>query len=170
MNTILYWKRRALKAESELMRSRTDHTFGIYSRYGIERIVQQWRRQPMFLIFGDLDHIHELNEEHGYEAVDRSVRTAFQEIKERLEPGMLLARWYSGDEWILVFRRDPAKYLDLIISTFKDEGISLTLAMSHTREFNGKLGDLVYPAAKKVARAKKYNNRGGYVGAVKRRF
>ena len=164
--TVSYWKERALKAEKELKEARVDAAFDIYSRYGIEQKVKGWKGGNVHILFADLDNIHRLNERYGYRVIDRKIRTAFQNIKQKLGKNEFLARWYSGDEWVLISRDNPDRHIHDIFEQFKAQNIGLTLAGKKSRAFSGKLGDLVYPASQRVQLAKRINFRNRYWGCA----
>lgn len=165
MESIQYWKNRVLELEKELNKARTDKTFGIYSRYGIESIASGWEDQQVYVLFADLDEIHKLNAKLGYQKVDKKINSAFKAIKEILCDNDYLARWYSGDEWILISKSNPEKYVKEIFDAFHLQGINLTIATNYSDNFT-KLGDIVYPTSKKVQYSKKYNIRNKYIGSV----
>ncbi len=78
------------------------------------------------LVFIDLDRIHALNHKHGYAEVDRRVRSTFSIP---LRSSDIVARWYSGDEIVILFDNDResalAKVGELEASAAR-EGLTFT--------------------------------------------
>jgi GGDEF domain-containing protein len=74
-----------------------DRAYGVLTRAGGEAA---WRRlrHPVEIIFLDLDHIHQLNQQLGYAEVDARIRAAIHVRQSDL----IIFRWYSGDEIVVV--------------------------------------------------------------------
>ena len=60
-------------------------------------------RGVRIVAFMDLNHIHDLNERYGYTEVDRRVKAMFSVSFRRSD---VVARWYSGDEMVILFDSD----------------------------------------------------------------
>ena len=63
-------------------------------------------RHAQYSAFIDLNHIYELNEHLGYNEVDRRVKEMFSVSFRRSD---IVARWYSGDEIVILFDGSPAE-------------------------------------------------------------
>jgi diguanylate cyclase (GGDEF)-like protein len=80
-----------------------DSVFGMWTRTAFLQFCRVMPRGERTVVFIDLDRIHELNREKGYAEVDRLVRAAFS-IPMRSSD--IVARWYSGDEIVILFDSD----------------------------------------------------------------
>ena len=60
-------------------------------------------RDMRWVAFIDMNKIHELNEELGYTEVDRRMKETFSVPFRRSD---VVARWYSGDEIVILFDAD----------------------------------------------------------------
>ena len=74
-------------------------SFGMWTRGAF----LQFCHMPRVIAFIDLNHIHELNEQLGYNELDRRVKEMFSVPFRR---GYIVARWYSGDEIVILFDSD----------------------------------------------------------------
>ena len=80
-----------------------DSVFGMWTRTAFLQFCRIMPRGERTLVFIDLDKIHELNHAKGYAEVDRRVKAAFS-IPMRSSD--IVARWYSGDEIVILFDND----------------------------------------------------------------
>lgn len=80
-----------------------DTAYGMWTRPAFIRFCQVMPRNIRHLAFIDLDHIHALDKELGYTEVDRRIRETFAVPFRRSD---LVARWYSGDEIVILFDSD----------------------------------------------------------------
>lgn len=77
-----------------------DETFGMLTRNGFLYLCRDVSPQVRKVVFIDLDGIGDLNLELGYAEVDRRIKSIFNGFSNSNE---IVARWYSGDEIVLVF-------------------------------------------------------------------
>jgi diguanylate cyclase (GGDEF)-like protein/PAS domain S-box-containing protein len=89
-------------ARTQLQAS-TDGLTGLINRRTLETQVRSMMRQrtPFALAIADLDHFKQLNDTHGHEAGDRSLRTFAQATLQVLREVDLVARW-GGEEFVVV--------------------------------------------------------------------
>ncbi len=80
-----------------------DQPFGMWTRNAFLRMCGVMPRGTRAVAFLDFRDIHGLNERLGYVAVDERVKTIFSVPMRRSD---LVARWYSGDEIVIVFDAD----------------------------------------------------------------
>jgi GGDEF domain-containing protein len=103
-----------------------DKVFGMWTRTAFLQFCSVMPRGERTVVFIDLDRIHTLNNSHGYAEVDRRVRNAFS-IPRRSSD--VVARWYSGDEIVILFDNDldsaMAKIAELEVSS-AGQGLSFT--------------------------------------------
>lgn len=142
------------KAEllAELQELKQDKPFGILTRPGLE-IEHRKQAAGTYVIFMDLDQIHDLNSAIGAEAVNRKIRRA---LKIRHEDLILSGRWFSGDELAFIVKGDPRGVSERLLQSLNKNGLSATIAFAP-------LGDLekaVNKAKKRVEASKKINARG----------
>ncbi len=77
-----------------------DETYGMLTRGAFLQFCRVMPRGSRVVCFIDLDDIHHLNHMHGYTEVNRRVANTFS-IPFRSSD--LVARWFSGDEIVILF-------------------------------------------------------------------
>ncbi len=82
---------------------RWDTAFGMWNREAFLQFCQIMPRGLRIVALIDLDRVHVLNEKYGYTEVDRRVKSTFSVPFRRSD---LVARWYSGDEIVILFDSD----------------------------------------------------------------
>jgi GGDEF domain-containing protein len=80
-----------------------DATFGMWTRDAFIEFCRVMPRGVRAIAFVDLNDIHTLNHQLGYPEVDRRIRATFAIPFRRSD---LVARWYSGDEIVILFDSD----------------------------------------------------------------
>lgn len=78
------------------------------------------------LVFLDFDGIHGLNGKIGYNEVDKRIRATFAT---HFRSSDIIARWYSGDEIVILFDSDAAfaqKKVDELAERANANGLSFT--------------------------------------------
>jgi len=137
-----------------------DQTYGCYSRQGLELVAwPKVAKKARFILFADIDQMHELNTEHGYAEVDRRIRNA---LKVRSSDLAATGRWYSGDEIVWVISEgDPYGLARRLTDSLKKQGLGATFAVAAVT--SKKLSVNVNKAAAKVQAAKKNGQRGSVV-------
>ena len=80
-----------------------DDAFGMWTRNAFIQFCEVMPRGERVVVFLDMDDIHDLNHRHGYAEVDRRMRSTFSIPFRRSD---IVARWYSGDEIVILFDSD----------------------------------------------------------------
>ena len=80
-----------------------DTSFGMWTRGAFLQFCHVMPRGSRFVAFIDMNSIHKLNERFGYSEVDRRVKATFSVSFRRSD---VVARWYSGDEIVILFDSD----------------------------------------------------------------
>ena len=81
-----------------------DEPFGMLTRNAFLQRCRELPRIPCRIVFIDLDDIGDLNLRYGYKEVDRRIKSIFNGF---YNPKELVARWYSGDEIVVLFDDVP---------------------------------------------------------------
>ncbi len=103
-----------------------DSVFGMWTRTAFLQFCRVMPRGERTVVFIDLDRIHELNREKGYAEVDRRVKAAFSIP---LRSSDVIARWYSGDEIVILFdndRESALQKLQELQASAAAQGLSFT--------------------------------------------
>lgn len=89
--------------EKTQLQASTDGLTGLDNRRTLETHLRALIRQgaPFALALADLDHFKQLNDKHGHEAGDRSLRVFAQSAQRMLRDGDSIARW-GGEEFVIV--------------------------------------------------------------------
>jgi len=89
--------------EKTQLQASTDGLTGLINRRTLEGHLRSMLRQrmPFALAMADLDHFKQLNDMHGHEAGDRSLRVFAQATRRALRDDDLIARW-GGEEFVIV--------------------------------------------------------------------
>lgn len=82
-----------------------DDVFGMWTRGAFLQFCSVMPRGKRVVVFIDLDDIHDLNQEYGYTEIDRRIKNTFSIPFRRSD---VVARWYSGDEIVILFDSDIA--------------------------------------------------------------
>ena len=77
-----------------------DKSFDMWTKNAFLQFCSVMPRGCRAVAFIDIDDVHGLNHKHGYQEVDRRIRAMFA-IPWR--GGDIVARWYSGDEFVVLF-------------------------------------------------------------------
>ena len=99
------FNREILRLREKVEELSWDQAYGMYTRPAFmqfARIMPRGRRNVAFI---DLDDIHRLDQELGSTEVDRRVRVTFSVPFRRSD---IVARWYSGDEIVILFDAERA--------------------------------------------------------------
>lgn len=137
--------------------------FGCFNRKGFENLVwPQIRDKARWIIYFDVDEMHELNEKHGaYEPVDEMIKDVFSVVR---STDYIAGQWKSGDEFVVVLTEapnrkdlDPEGMQERLIQELAKHGMSATFAIEPVLSPN--LARNVKPAADSVAAAKRLRGR-----------
>lgn len=113
-----------LQQENALLK--THAPYGILTRAAFE-IEKRKVANGQYVIFGDVDQMHELNTQYGYEEVNARVRKALQIRGTDL---LVMGLWFSGDEIVFVIRGDADGFVERVRNSFSNLGMGITLAGS----------------------------------------
>ena len=80
-----------------------DTAYGVWTRAAFLQFCSVMPRGLRAVIFFDFDRIHNLNDELGYAEVDRRIRST---LTLDFRASDLVARWYSGDEIVILIDGD----------------------------------------------------------------
>ena len=80
-----------------------DTAYGMWTRGAFLQFCQVMPRGRRTVVFIDFDEVHIHNRDHGYTEVDRRIRASFSVP---FRSSDLVARWYSGDEMVILFDGD----------------------------------------------------------------
>lgn len=106
-----------------------DGTFGMWTRGAFLQFCHVMPRDTRYLAFIDLNKIHELNEKYGYSEVDRRVKETFSVPFRRSD---VVARWYSGDEIVILFDSDVSVAegkIEQLRESAVDQGLTFNVAV-----------------------------------------
>src|SRR5581483_6803473 len=84
------------------LQAQTDGLTGLINRRTLESELRALTRdqRPFALALADLDHFKKLNDTHGHEEGDRSLRLFSHVVEQVLRDGDLVARW-GGEEFLI---------------------------------------------------------------------
>ncbi|MEW6755701.1 MAG: hypothetical protein AB1505_32695 [Candidatus Latescibacterota bacterium] len=102
---IFGFEREVARLRQQIRALSWDSSFGMWTRGAFLQFCEVMPRGRRFLAFMDLARIHQLNQELGYAEVDRRVQATFALPLRRSD---IVARWYSGDEIVILFDSDRA--------------------------------------------------------------
>jgi len=115
-----------------------DPAFGIMTRPALEFRLRAMKYPQDFILL-DIDHMHELNKDYGYEVVNRKVRSALREVAIEMA-----GRWFYGDEILIVPSLNTN--IELIKYHFSTSGLTFKYRTIKARRFT----DIVKQIGKKV--------------------
>ncbi|MEE2659490.1 MAG: hypothetical protein VX733_13370 [Candidatus Latescibacterota bacterium] len=131
-----------------------DSAYDMYTRPAFIQFAQIMPRGKRIVTFIDLDHVHRLDQELGYTEVDRRIQAMFSVNFRRSD---IVARWYSGDEIVILFDSDHAgakgKMAELAASA-AGEGLSFKHAIGEWDVGTEPVEDVVDRLAEEVAKMK----------------
>jgi GGDEF domain-containing protein len=143
------------KLEGIIEKLSTDPSYGIVTRSALELELPTVSDRARFLIFLDIDGLHDLNERIGHDESNARIRRA---LHVRAGDVLIRGKWYSGDEIVFILPAcDPEGFLSRLQEGFAAEGLSFTgAAVEYTGKLNSDVDrakDIVF--AEKRARGKR---------------
>jgi len=142
-------------AQNQVNAMKIDPTYGILTRVALEASPAT----EGAIVFWDVDKMHDLNQVWGYEGVDKRIREACAHIR-HTRGCTLIARWYSGDEFIYACpAAEASQAAASIVALFKAQSIGVTCGVAEI--VGGDWREAVRTASGMVQNAKADNNRGG---------
>lgn len=100
--------------------------YGILTRAAFE-MEKRKLTNGQFVVFGDIDNMHGLNTQYGYEAVNQKIREALQVRSSDL---LLNGLWFSGDEIVFIINGDAQGFCKRVKESFAEQGMGITLAFA----------------------------------------
>lgn len=79
---------------------------------------------PLSLIFIDLDHFKQVNDQYGHEAGDRVLTKAAESVRSCLRTGDILVRW-GGEEFVLIMPNTDAIQATIAMERVRSAGLGL---------------------------------------------
>jgi hypothetical protein len=136
--------------------------YGCYTRGGFEKMIwPQIAPIAKWIIFFDVDNMHELNAEHGYEGVNAIIKKSLA----MRETDYMAGQWFSGDEFIVCITDSPDRDLSnpigfamRLAEIFRENGAPATFAIAPVR--SSVLFESVTPAYQAVQKSKDHHQRG----------
>lgn len=149
----------AVAQRQRIQHYKIDPIYGCYTRIAVNAEPPK----DGAIVFWDIDHMHDLNERWGYDGVDSRIREAMTHI--RMTRGCrLVARWYSGDEFVYNCpAADAAGAGGRIKALFAEQDISVTLSHSIIQK-DEPWHEAASRATRAVQAAKKNGQRGVVLG------
>ena len=106
-------------------------TYGVGTRQRLEMTWPRLKHSTLSVIFFDLDFMHQLNEELGYQAVDDRIKSALANFRGTRGSASFSFRWYSGDEIVVVCpTADVYPAAIRLHQVIRDHGLSATMAIA----------------------------------------
>jgi GGDEF domain-containing protein len=115
----------ALRAQ--VLRLAYDDAFGMLTRPALLDRAERLPDGEYFVLALDLDGVHELNSQVGYEEVNRRVRDSFIPVFRHTD---LVGRWYSGDEILILLPYDSETAIGLV-KRLRREAAANSLSFTH---------------------------------------
>lgn len=137
-------------------------SYGCYTRAGFEKMI--WPTiadKAKWIIFFDIDQMHALNTEHGYDGVNAIIKKSLS----MRASDFMAGQWFSGDEFIVCITDDPARsisdpmsFCERLAADFRENNVPATFGIAPVASRN--LSENVEPAHRLVQVAKDENRRG----------
>lgn len=142
-----------------------DKSYNVLTRPAIEITFNRRSKSIDWVVFIDLDNIHNINTAHavdgknGYAITDALIRRAFEGVirKEDLFTCTHAGRHQSGDEVVFYINGDPDVFCARLQQCLNEVGLSATMSYCQPKETYEETLD---ECAAKVQAAKKSNQRG----------
>ena len=138
-------------------------SFGCYTRPGFEKLIwPEIADQASWIIYFDIDNMHDLNSQHTHDGVDAMIKKSLA----MRETDYVAGQWKSGDEFVICITEDgsreeasdPNLLCERLWANFLENGLPATFGI--TRVTSKNLIENVKSATAIVELAKKENRRG----------
>jgi GGDEF domain-containing protein len=129
-----------------------DEVYGIWTRSAFLQFCRVMSRGSRAVIFLDFDRIHELNGLVGYKEVDKRIRST---LDIRLRASDLIARWYSGDEIVILLDGDEKlanKKIKILRDAASRNGLSFKYSLGTWEVGKVKIEEVVDGLSKNLVR------------------
>lgn len=120
----------------------TDSLTGMYTKAAVKARLLPWflralqTKQPVGVLFMDIDHFKEINDNYGHDHGDQVLKQASEVIRSHMPEDSFSFR-YGGDEFVSVFLADTQGSVDFgknMYDAFLAEGLSVSVGVSETKE------------------------------------
>jgi len=132
-----------------------DSSFGMWTRNAFLQFCHVMPRDVRWVAFIDMNRIHELNEELGYTEVDRRIKETFSVPFRRSD---VVARWYSGDEIVILFDADgggAGHKIEQLVESAAEQGLTFFAAQGRWEVGKTTIEVIVGELGNEVAKEKK---------------
>ncbi len=132
-----------------------DTSFGMWTRPAFLQFCHVMPRDMRWVVFIDMNRIHELNEELGYAEVNRRIKETFSVPLRRSD---VVARWFSGDEIVILLDSDEQgarRKIEELVESAGKEGMTFYAELGQWEVGKSKIEDVVEKLADKVNKCKK---------------
>lgn len=150
MTTIKELQAEIEKLQAEIQMLKMHAPYGILTRAAFE-IEKRKFTDGQYVVFSDIDNMHGLNTQYGYENVNAKIRSALQVRSDDL---LLTGLWFSGDEIVFVISGNPDGFCNRVKQSFLDHSMGITLA--HAQIIGNDI-DTAIQIASELVQAKKVN-------------
>src|SRR5690349_13837568 len=123
---------RIQQLEKENQELKMHAPYGILTRAAFE-LEKRTLTNGEYAVFGDVDEMHRLNTEYGYETVNKRIREA---LHVRTGDLLLTGLWFSGDEFVFIIKGDAEKFCNRIEHSFYEQHMGITLAYAQIIDGN----------------------------------
>ncbi|KUJ71992.1 diguanylate cyclase [Thiomicrospira sp. WB1] len=166
-----FYLRKLVRRQKQLAwQARTDNLTGVYNRNGFKRLLfdsmaqSRQEKTPLSVIFFDIDHFKQINDEHGHLLGDQVLKHTSDLISDGLTRKDIIARW-GGEEFAILLpdtrRTDAYKVAERLRQTLAaDQSFPFTVTASfgvHTLQSNDSVDSFMQTADSLLYQAK---NRG----------
>jgi len=118
-------KQELMRLQMENATLRTYKPYNVTTRPAIEFEMRNVEEQARFIVYLDIDDMHNANKIFGKPAVNGKLKRA---LHVRHTDVLMRALWFSGDEFVIVLRGDPEGFKERLQTSLKNEGLSATMA------------------------------------------
>lgn len=136
-----------LQEENALLK--THAPYGILTRAAFEMEKRKFI-DGQYVVFGDVDAMHQMNTRYGYQTVNQKIRRA---LEVRSDDLLLTGLYFSGDEIVFIVKGDPEGFCNRLQNSFVKHNLSITLA--HAQIVAGDMDKAIEIAAQDVQEQKR---------------
>jgi diguanylate cyclase (GGDEF)-like protein len=134
-----------LQAQKQMMQMQDlaihDALTSIYNRGYLTRVLPQYMdtarkmKQPLSLIFIDLDHFKDINDIHGHQAGDSVLMSVAKVLKSAMRSSDVVAR-YGGEEFICILPNTDENAASLVCERLRNSVASNTISVESGANLN----------------------------------
>lgn len=109
--------------EATIEKLSIDPAYGVLYRPAIDLSIRLVEASTRYVVFLDIDYLHDLNSRIGHEEANSRIRRA---LSLRSSDVLLKGRLYSGDELVILLSGNPEAFCNRLSEAFRLEGMSIT--------------------------------------------